>query len=381
MSEYLGAETPYQMQQFIYRGRYSAEVIMDITGEYVVDSIGEEEGIMVLDETGFLKQGDKSCGVQRQYSGTAGKVENCQIGVFLTYASSKGHSPIDRRLYMPEGWMTDPERLKAAGVPNWVKFQTKPEMGVGMLEKATLFGYPYKWVTGDSVYGDSPKLRGWLEENGKWYVMGVTSNETIWVDNKQTTILKAMQSIPEDKWTKVSSGAGSKGPREYEWASMEVALDWREIVRREETDEWKRELLVRRGESGEMRAYMCYAPREASEGELIRVAGVRWTVETDFKEAKNEVGMDQYEFRSWDGWHRHVTLACAALALLTVVSASSFDGLPMQAHDPSTSSLHDFKKNVVCASEQARCPQVFPLCLLLFRQGFLRAHGALDCLA
>ncbi len=170
LSEYVGESTPYTLQQFIYRGRFSADSLQEKSAEYVCDNIGEEDGILVVDETGFLKQGKHSCGVKRQYSGTAGRIENCQIGVFLTYASSKGHSPIDRRLYMPKEWIDDPERRKKAGVPESLTFETKPQMALTMIKSATEHGVPYNWVTGDCVYGDYTDIRTWLEENQKHYV-------------------------------------------------------------------------------------------------------------------------------------------------------------------------------------------------------------------
>jgi SRSO17 transposase len=177
LAEYLGKETPYAIQQFIYRGRFSADKIRDITRDYIAEKLGEEDGILVVDETGFLKQGKKSCGVKRQYSGTAGRIENCQIGVFLTYASAKGHAPIDRRLYMPEEWIKDSERCKEAGVPETVIVQTKPQMAFEMIRDATAAGIPYRWVTGDCVYGDYRAIRMWLEENQKYYVMCVSGKE------------------------------------------------------------------------------------------------------------------------------------------------------------------------------------------------------------
>jgi len=288
MSEYLGAGTPYQMQQFIYRGRYDADEIMWIAGEYVMEALGEADGVMVLDETGFIKQGKKSCGVARQYTGTSGKVDNCQVGVFLTYAGGRGHGVIDRRLYMPREWMEDAERLRGAGVPESVAFQTKAEIGMRMLEKAEMRGMAYGWATGDSVYGDSEALRGWLEENGKWYVLAVKPNSGIWEDNKETTIANAMKGMSGDKWVRASCGDGSKGAREYEWATAEAAKEWREAVNRlDGAGEWERVLLARRslGDRDDMQAYICHCPRGTAVGKLVEVAGTRWTVETCFREA------------------------------------------------------------------------------------------------
>ena len=164
LAEYVGESTPYSMQQLLYRGRFSTDELRDELREYVSENLGEENGVLVVDETGFLKQGKHSCGVKRQYSGTAGRIENCQIGVFLTYAGTKGHSPIDRRLYMPQDWMEDPERLKKAGVPEDVVFKTKPQIALEMIKEATSAGIPYTWVTGDCVYGEYTDIRMWLEQ-------------------------------------------------------------------------------------------------------------------------------------------------------------------------------------------------------------------------
>ena len=178
MAEALGAETPYALQQFLYRGRFSADRLRDELRAYVSEKLGQADGILVMDETGFIKKGEKSCGVQRQYSGTAGRVENCQIGVFLTYASSKGHAPIDRGLYLPKGCCEDQKRRDGAGVPEEVTFQTKPEMALEMIQAATQAGVPYTWVTGDCVYGDNWAIQQWLEKQGKCYVLCVSGKES-----------------------------------------------------------------------------------------------------------------------------------------------------------------------------------------------------------
>ena len=179
MAEHVGDATPYAMQQFIYRGRYIADALRDKGRAYIVEKIGKENGILVLDETGFLKKGDKSCGVNRQCSGTAGKIENCQIGVFLSYASEKGHCPIDRRLYIPESWIQDSKRLREAGVPEGVDFRTKPQLGLQMIKDATAAQVPYKWLTGDCVYGDNRVIRSWAERNRKSYVLCISRKEYI----------------------------------------------------------------------------------------------------------------------------------------------------------------------------------------------------------
>ena len=221
MAESLGCKTPYAIQCMLYRGRFSADELGDKLRGYVGEKMGEPEGILVVDETGFLKQGKKSCGVKRQYSGTAGRVQNCQIGVFLTYASSEGQAIIDRRLYLPEDWCNDAERLKAAGVPESVSFQTKPVMALEMIQSATAEGVPYTWVTGDCVYGDYRSIRIWLEEQSKYYVMCVSSKEYIYMGFEQMRISKVLSEMTAEGWTTASCGNGSKGARVYEWKRNE----------------------------------------------------------------------------------------------------------------------------------------------------------------
>ena len=196
MAEAMGESTPYAIQQFLYRGQFNTDKLRDHLRDYVNEELGDEEGVMVTDETGFLKQGKMSCGVKRQYSGTAGRIENCQIGVFLTYASSKGHAPIDRRLYIPEDWHEDPERCRKAGIPETVTFQTKPQMALEMIKSATEAGVLYKWVTGDCVYGDYTDIRKWLEEQRKCYVMSVSGKAYVWRGYRQESISSILTSIP-----------------------------------------------------------------------------------------------------------------------------------------------------------------------------------------
>jgi SRSO17 transposase len=291
-----------------------------------------------VDETGFLKQGKKSCGVKRQYSGTAGRIENCQIGVFLTYASPKGHNPIDRRLYIPEDWVKDAERCKAAGVPERVTFQTKPQMALEMIQEATAAGTPYTWVTGDCVYGDYTDIRMWLEKQEKCYVMNVSGKSYVWQGITQKSIGSIIKSLPDEGWFEASCGDGSKGARVYDWLTVPINPP--------PLDGFERTLLIRRSKTSpdDMRAYICFAPSNVSLQKLVEVAGTRWTVETCFAESKSEVGLDEYEVRSYNGWYRHITFACIALALLSVLSSNSLDGLCIQQHDPKTKSLDDFKK-------------------------------------
>ncbi|MDR0305430.1 MAG: IS701 family transposase [Chitinispirillales bacterium] len=338
MSEYLGETTPYTLQQFLYRGAYNADELRDRLITYTSENIGETEGHLIIDETGFLKQGKCSCGVKRQYSGTAGRVENCQIGVFLTYAGTKGHNPIDRRLYMPQEWIDDTERREKAGVPEELTFQTKPQMALEMIQDATDSGIPYTWVSGDCVYGDYSAIREWLESKGKCYVMSVSGKAYVWQGNSQKSIGSILMSLPEEGWFEASCGDGSKGERLYDWLMIPINPG--------SLAGYKRTLLIRRSKSApdELRAYICFAPEDTLKEKYAEVAGTRWTIETCFKESKSEVGLDQYEVRSYDGWYKHITLACIALAFLTVLSSQSLDTKSIQEHNPGSTSLEAFKK-------------------------------------
>ena len=346
LSECLGEKTPYKMQQFVYRGGWKADALRDVVRGYVSEEIGEEGGTLVVDETGFLKQGKKSCGVWRQYSGTAGRIENCQIGVFLSYAGKRGNALLDRRLYMPEEWMKDAQRCLEAGVPEGLEFQTKPRMGLEMLREAYEAGVPFTWVTGDSIYGDFRDIRFWVESVNKRYVMSVSGKEYVWLGFKQHKIGSLLKKIPGDTWFEASCGHGSKGERFYEWYITEVNSP--------DGTGCKRYLLVRRrlSDPEDMRAYICYAPENTETSEFIRVAGTRWTVETCFAESKSEVGLDQYEVRSYDGWYKHITLACLAHAFLTILKNRHQEIISNEEPDfedvkkaiPTASSLADFKK-------------------------------------
>jgi SRSO17 transposase len=338
MAEAVGEATPYTLQQFLYRGQFSADCLRDELRGYVNDKLGDEDGVLIVDETGFIKQGKMSCGVKRQYSGTAGRIENCQIGVFLTYASAKGHAPMDRRLYIPEDWFTDPARCQKAGVPDTITFQTKPQMALEMIQEATAAGVCYRWVTGDCVYGDYRTIRLWLEEEHKCYVLCVSGKEYVQMGWRRVSVSSVLKGLDEAGWFEASCGDGSKGARIYDWQAIETGFKLMEG--------WKRYLLVRRSKTdpNQLRAYACFAPENISLEKLIQVAGTRWTVERCFAESKSEVGLDQYEVRSYSGWYKHITFACLALALLTVLSCKSLDKMPIQQHNPSSSSLDTFKR-------------------------------------
>ena len=317
LAEQAGDATPDGVQRLLYNYRWDADLVRDDLRDYVVEHLGEAGGVVVVDETGFLKKGDKSAGVQRQYSGTAGRIENCQVGVFLAYASAKGRTLLDRELYLPQVWARDRERCREAGVPEDAVFRTKPQLAQLMLGRAVELGVPFTWFTGDEVYGSDRKLRLWLEREEIPHVLAIKSNEKLWaLTDKGPLQVRAdrlASGLAESGWVRLSAGNGAKGPRVYDWAVVEIRP-----LREPDKGHW---LLARRSiaKPGELSYYICFGPAGASLEELIRVAGTRWAIEECFEEAKGEVGLDQYEVRRWDGWHRHITLAMLAQAYLTVI--------------------------------------------------------------
>jgi SRSO17 transposase len=323
LAEHAGEATPDGMQRLMSTADWDPDLVRDDLRAYVVEHLGDPGAVLVVDETGFLKKGATSVGVQRQYSGTAGKVDNCQVGVFLAYASAKGRAFIDRELYLPERWTEDPERCKAARVPEEIEFGTKPELAQIMLERALDACVPAAWVTADEVYGGSPTLRQWLEGRGVWHVLAVKCTELLAVDGPQgpvrTRAEQLAAAVPGEQWIACSAGHGAKGRRLYDWARVELAVPAGPGMAR-----W---LLVRRSRrDGELAFYACYGPAETSLLGLVRVAGTRWAVEEGFQQAKTEVGLDHYEVRLWPGWYRHVTLALLAHAFLVVTRTTAATG-------------------------------------------------------
>jgi SRSO17 transposase len=316
MAEAASKNNPYGMQRLLCHAKWDADTVRDDLRNYVIEYLGEDEGIGVIDETGFIKQGDKSAGVQRQYTGTSGKIDNSQIGVFLAYSSSKGSAFIDRELYLPESWANNAERRKEAEVPEKVKLATKPELARIMLERAMDAGIRFKWVTSDAIYGSDWELRNWLEERRQPYVLEVRSNQYLWwEDFKQWRADKLAGEIKAEGWKRLSIGAGSKGLRIYDWA-------WLKLPYFEGTlpDGWGKWLLVRRNveKPDEVAYFLAAGPEETSLDELAGIAGRRWTIEMAFEEAKGEAGLDEYEVRKWESWYRHITLSLFAHAYLVV---------------------------------------------------------------
>lgn len=321
MAEQAGEKSPDGIQRLLNNALWNADEVCDDLREYIVEHMGEENAVLVVDETGFLKKGTKSAGVKRQYSGTAGRIENCQIGVFVAYASSKGHTLLDRELYLPKEWVTDVERRKEAGVPEEVEFATKPQLAKKMLEHALHAKVPCKWVTADEIYGGDRRLRVWLEEQEQAFVLAVASNEPLWCDIgqgiRQERVADMVSSVAVDEWQRLSAGEGAKGPRLYDWTRVALErLTWLG----EDEPRWEHWLLVRRSieKPEEMAHYVVFCPIGTEIQELVQVAGKRWTIEESFEITKGEVGLDEYEVRRWSGWYRHITLAMLAQAYLAV---------------------------------------------------------------
>jgi SRSO17 transposase len=317
VAEICGEPTPYGFQYLLSRADWEADAVRDELRTYIIRHVGDPSGVLVLDETGFVKKGRHSAGVARQYSGTVGKVENCQIGVFMGYASPLGPALLDRELYLPKEWTDDPERCRQAGIPQDRHFATKPQLAQQLLGRAFAAGVPAKWVTGDSVYGADRRLRQWLEAHPHAYVLAVTGQEYVWLGGQQRQVKTLLAALPEDGWTRRSAGDGAKGPRWYDWRWLLLAAPLE--------PGWRRWLLVRRRVSAppELTAYVVFARQATTMEEVVRVAGSRWTIESGFEAAKGEVGLDHYEVRSWTGWYRHITRAMWAYALLVVMRAGT----------------------------------------------------------
>ena len=317
LAEQLGERNPDGVQRLLRTARWNADAVRDDLRSYVIEHLGDEQAVLVIDETGFLKKGSKSVGVARQYSGTAGRIENCQIGVFLAYASPRGRAFLDRALYLPKAWAEDPGRRQEAGVPEDVAFATKGELARVMLDRAFTAQVPAAWVTGDEIYGNDGGLRRWLEAKERPYVLAVARSHPVWHEGVQVRAETLLATIPPQGWQRIDVGAGSKGPRRYDWACARLPY-W-------SPEGWAQWLLIRRSITHpEDRAfYRAYGREETSITDLAHVAGTRWTIEEGFQRAKGEVGLDQYEVRRWEGWHRHITLCLLAHAFLEVTRAAA----------------------------------------------------------
>jgi SRSO17 transposase len=320
LAEAFGEAGPQGVQRLFTDADWDAEAVRDELRTYVVEQLGDAaSGVMVVDETGFLKKGTKSAGVARQYSGTAGRRENQQIGVFLLYASDRGAAFMDRALYLPDEWVGDAARRAEAHIPADVAFATKGELARDLLARAFGAGVPARWVVGDTVYS-ADELRRWLEGQGHPYVLAVPETHGLWSRGHQQTAQHLVAALPPDAWTALSAGAGSQGPRWYDWACL--ALPYAAAAG---MAHW---LLARRSRSDptQLAYYRVYGPADTPVPEMVRVAGRRWTIEEGFEQAKGEVGLDQYEVRRYDAWYRYTTLALLAHAALEVTRLSARQG-------------------------------------------------------
>jgi len=326
LAERAGEASPDGMQRLLAAADWDADAVRDDVRDYVVEHLGDPAGVLVVDETGFLKKGTKSAGVARQYSGTAGRIENCQVGVFLAYATAIGRTFLDRELYLPKGWIEDRDRCAEAGIAEDVQFATKPELAIRMLTRALDAEVPAGWVTGDEVYGQHYRLRASLEQRRMPYVLAVPVNQHViaTVENKvvERRADNLIATLSAQAWKPISAGAGAKGPRLYHWARAPIrpledpAMGYWLLARRSLTD------------PTDLAYYLCHGSPSTPLRELVRVAGARWAIEESFQSAKGEVGLDQYQVRRYDAWYRHITLVMLAHAFLTITRASAAKGGP-----------------------------------------------------
>jgi SRSO17 transposase len=313
LAEALGDPTPDGVQHLLARADWDAEAVRDELLGYVRERLGHPDGVLIVDETGFLKKGTKSCGVARQYSGTAGRIENCQVGVFLGYATRQGQALLDRALYLPKEWARGAGRRAEAGVPKSVQFATKLVLARRMIERAVAAGVPARWVTADAVYGSDYGFRSALEGLRLGYVVGVRSDHAVWAGFRQVRVKSVLAQVPAAAWQRISCGAGAKGPRWYDWALVATNAP--------DPEAYGRWLLIRRSVSDpeEVAYFACGGPPGTALAELVRIAGTRWVIEECFALGKGDCGLDEYEVRSWAGWHRHITLSLFALAVAAVI--------------------------------------------------------------
>jgi SRSO17 transposase len=318
IAEHRGDRSPDALQHLLSRAVWDADGVRDDLRRYVTDHLGDEDAVLVVDETGDLKRGNQTVGVQRQYTGTAGRIENAQVAVYLAYATPAGHTLIDRALYLPQAWVDDPDRCAIAGVPGDVGFATKPTLATGMITAALDADVPAGWVAGDEVYGADPTLRATLEDRGVGYVLAVASNRRIAVGKGVRRVDELTAELPTWSWQRLSAGVGAHGPRMYSWSWVPIPAV-----------SGHRWVLVRRNDStGELAYYLTFSPHPVPLRTLVRVAGQRWRVEESFQTSKGLTGLDEHQVRRWTSWHRWVTLAMLAHAFLTVITAAERDATP-----------------------------------------------------
>lgn len=320
LSEWTGQATPDGMQRLLSTTDWDPDAVRDALIGYVAKYLGDPAGILAIDETGFLKKGTASAGVARQYSGTAGRVENCQIGVFLTYATKHGRTFLDRELYLPKAWIEDPDRCAKAGIPAARQtMTTKPELAAAMIERVLDAGVPAQWATGDTVYGANRQLREVLQARGMHYVLAVPKNHTVVLSSTGTLSVEAradavIADLDARAWRTRTAGAGTKGDRHYAWARQRITGP---------TDDGQHWLLARRSlkDPTDVAYFVCYTPANTTLITMALVAGARWSIEETFQTSKGETGLDHYQVRQYTGWYRHMTLSMFAHAFLSVIRA------------------------------------------------------------
>lgn len=322
-AEAAGDPGPWRQQAILGRGRWEADSLRDVVRDHALETLADPDAVLVIDETGFLKQGHASCGVGRQYTGSAGKITNCQIGVFASYVSRHGHAFIDRALYLPKAWTDDPVRLSAAHVPEAVGFATKPRLAMQMIKRAIAAAVPFAWVAADSVYGVG-EIEMALRRAGRGYVLGVGANARFnsWLSKPEVagTAEEIAQDLDASAWQRLSAGEGTKGPRLCDWAYLELADLEADEFDPDLPGTWTRGLLIRRNVGDQGLAYFTtWCPVGTTIGTLVTVEGSRWAIEDSFECAKTELGLDHNETRSWHGWHRHVSLVMLAFAMMARV--------------------------------------------------------------
>ena len=322
-AEAAGDRGPWRQQAILGRGHWDADALRDIVRDYTLETLSDPDAVLVLDETGFLKQGKASCGVARQYTGSAGKITNCQIGVFASYVSRHGHAFIDRALYLPKAWTDDRTRMTKAHVPEAIGFATKPALALTMIERAIASDVPFSFVAADSVYGVGD-IEMALKRASKGYVLGVNANHVFRSWGKPLAVAGTAKEIagalPQDAWRRLSAGEGTKGPRLHDWAYLELADLDADDFDATFTGIWTRGLLIRRNiADGDLAFFSTWCPAGTSMEKLVSVEGHRWAIEDSFETAKNELGLDHNETRSWHGWHRHVSLVMLAFAMMAVI--------------------------------------------------------------
>ncbi|MFF2411456.1 IS701 family transposase [Streptomyces sp. NPDC058092] len=314
VAERAGHDRPDRLQRLLNTCDWDADEVRDDVREFVVGRLGDRQAVLIVDDTGFLKKGVRSAGVQRQYTGTAGRVENSQVGTFLAYATNAGHTLIDRELYLPASWTDDRERCRAAAIPDEVAFATKIDHAKAMIERALAARVPFAWLTADEAYGQVKGLRYWLEQRGVFHVLATRRTDTVVTSSRMDhPVDELVAGLPRQAWKRRSCGRGAHGERVYDWARAPIR-PWRE----EGVEHW---VLARRSitDPTEIAYYVCFAPEGTALNTLLTVAGRRWTIEECFQTAKNECGLDHYQVRKYHAWYRHITLAMAAHAYLTTV--------------------------------------------------------------